>query len=128
MTTPSTPAQVLRRRREEREALLGRARSFAAQVATRADVITVVVFGSVARGDFHEASDVDVLVVAEGLPSRPLERLATLGVPPSRVEIVAWTSDEWRRARRRGDPVALECERVGVWLRGTPADLKPDTE
>ncbi|MGF1646051.1 MAG: nucleotidyltransferase domain-containing protein [Kineosporiaceae bacterium] len=128
MTSPATPAEVLQRRRAEREALLDRARRFAVDAGARIDVHAIVVFGSVARGDFHEVSDVDVLVVAERLPVRPVERLAAFGVPPSRVEIVAWTPDEWRRARRRGDPVALECERVGVWLRGTPADLEPGTE
>jgi predicted nucleotidyltransferase len=116
---------VLRRRREERQSLLDRARTFAADVEARADVRGVVVFGSVARGDFHESSDVDVLVVATDLPTRPLERLAALGVPPSRVELIAWTPDEWGRARRRGDPVALEVLRAGVWLRGTAADLDP---
>lgn len=125
MTSPAAAAQVIRRRHEEREALLDRARSFASEVEKRADVRGVVVFGSVARGDFHEASDIDVLVVATDLPTRPLERLAALGVPPSRVELIAWTPDEWGRARRRGDPVALECIRVGVWLRGSAADLDP---
>jgi hypothetical protein len=124
MTSPATPDEVLRRRRTEREALLDRARRFADDLDTGLDVRAVVVFGSVARGDFHEASDIDVLVVAEELPTHPLERLAALGVPPSRVEVVAWTPEEWRRAARRGDPVALEAERAGVWLRGTPEDLR----
>jgi uncharacterized protein len=128
MTSAATAAEVLRRRRAERDALLDRARRFAADLDTGLGVRAVAVFGSVARGDFHEASDVDVLVVADVLPARPLDRLAVLGVPPSRVEVVAWTPDEWRRARHRGDPVALECERVGVWLRGTPAHLEPGAE
>jgi predicted nucleotidyltransferase len=41
-------------------------------------LIAVVLFGSRARGDAHEGSDWDVLVIAEGLPSRPLERQALL--------------------------------------------------
>jgi predicted nucleotidyltransferase len=123
MTSPATPAEVLRRRENERKALLDRARRFADDLDTGLDVRAVVVFGSVARGDFHEASDVDVLVVANGLPVRPVERLAALGLPPSRVEVVAWTPEDWRRAAGRGDPVALEAERAGVWLQGTLAEL-----
>ncbi|MGF1663175.1 MAG: nucleotidyltransferase domain-containing protein [Kineosporiaceae bacterium] len=123
MTSPATPAEVLRRRRNEREALLDRARRFADDLDTGLDVRAVVVFGSVARGDFHEASDVDVLVIADGMPSRPLDRLAALGVPPSRVEVVAWTHEEWRRAVIMGDPVALEAARTGVWVQGTLSDL-----
>jgi predicted nucleotidyltransferase len=123
MTSPATPAEVLRRRRDEQEALLDRARRFVGDLDAGLDVRAVVVFGSVARGDFHEASDVDVLVVADALPPRPLDRLAAVGVPPSRVEVVAWTPEEWRRALTIGDPVASECAGAGVWLQGTLADL-----
>lgn len=83
------------------------------------DVRAVVVFGSVARGDFHDASDVDVLIVAGHLPRRALERNAAVGLAPPRVEFVAWTPDEWRREHDRGNPIALDaCERGHV-LRGT---------
>ncbi|MGH8908620.1 MAG: nucleotidyltransferase family protein [Egibacteraceae bacterium] len=43
----------------------------------------VVIFGSVARGDFNDTSDIDVLVVAERLPARATDRLAALGAYPS---------------------------------------------
>lgn len=123
----ATAAEVIRRRRDERDALLERARGFAEGLAgtdaATVDVRAVVVFGSVARGDFHDASDVDVLVIADGLPARPVDRAAALGLPPSRVEVVAWTTDEWRIASRRGDPVALESARVGIWLQGSRADV-----
>lgn len=36
----------------------------------RFNLVSVVVFGSVARGDFRSDSDIDVLIVADGLPDR----------------------------------------------------------
>ncbi|MGC8673942.1 MAG: nucleotidyltransferase domain-containing protein [Thermoprotei archaeon] len=38
------------------------------------DLISVVIFGSVARGDSRKDSDLDVLIVARGLPEGKLDR------------------------------------------------------
>lgn len=117
MTSP-TARQVLERRRHEQAALLSRADAFAAGLAPALDVRAVVVFGSVARGDFHDASDVDVLVIASGLPASPLARNATWGTAPARVEVVAWTPEEWEQELDRGNPIALEVCQHGRVLRG----------
>lgn len=110
--------QVLDRRRAERTALLAMAERFADALDPALAVCAVVVFGSVARGDFHDASDVDVLVVAADLPFPALERNAAVGIPPPRVEFVAWTPEEWRQEHERGDPIAVEACELGVVLRG----------
>lgn len=111
--------QVLDRRRAERSALLAVAERFAADLDAALGTRAVVVFGSVARGDFHDASDIDVLVVADELPQSALGRNAAVGLPPARLEFVAWTCEEWCRERDRGNPIAIEaCER-GVFLRGS---------
>lgn len=117
--TPPAAAQVIERRQLERATLLAEAARFADELDVMLRVRAVVVFGSVARGDFHDASDVDVLVVADDLPGSALARNAAVGLAPSRVEFIAWTPDEWRRERRRDNPIAVEaCER-GVVLRGS---------
>ncbi len=36
----------------------------------------IILFGSVARGDFHDESDIDVLVVAEGIQTHDLVEIA----------------------------------------------------
>jgi len=38
------------------------------------DLVSVVLFGSFARGDFHERSDIDLLIVVESLPESKFER------------------------------------------------------
>lgn len=113
---------VVARRRAERRELLGRAALLARGLDARLGVRAVVVFGSVARGDFNVYSDIDVLVVAEHLPGDYRQRLEAIGwPPPPRVEPVAWTPREYRRQRARRNPIAVEAERQGVWFVGDPA-------
>lgn len=122
----TTPAEVVARRRAERRGLLELARAFADQLDTSLQVRAVVVVGSVARGDFHEISDIDVVVVADSLPVSFLERPAALGVVPSRVEPVAWTPAEWHRQRARDNPLVVDAVDHGVWLVGSPRGLAGD--
>ncbi len=117
------PAAVLERRRAERAGLLASARAFVARLPDALGLRAVAVFGSVARGDFNVWSDVDVLIVAEGLSDDYWSRLAALGDVPSGIEPVVWTSSEWSRQRARGNPIALEAERHGVWLVGSLEQL-----
>lgn len=123
MTAP-TAAEVVARRRQERAALLDVAGRFADDLDQALAVCAVVVFGSVARGDHHRESDVDVLVVADRLPEDPLERLRAAGWPaPYPVELVVWTPDEWRDRLAKSDLIATEAVEVGVWLRGASGSL-----
>lgn len=120
------PAEVIARRRRERAALIDRGWAFARAIPAGVNVRGVVV-GSVARGDFQADSDVDVLVVAAGLPDHPVERLAAVGAPVAGIDAVVWTPGEWASQSRRGDPVAVEVREHGVWLTGSPADLDAAT-
>lgn len=63
-------------------------------------LVAAVLFGSRARGDAHDHSDWDILVIAEGLPDRPFARhLFLKRLLPSdcrgAVSIVARTPDEF---------------------------------
>lgn len=112
-----------RRRRRERRRALERAQLLADIAVSRLDVTAVVVFGSFARGDFHQDSDVDVLVIAEELPTRPLDRLALVEPRPPGVEPVLWTPEQWRRRLDRADLIAMEAAERGEWLVGSPDGL-----
>ncbi|MDP9451835.1 MAG: nucleotidyltransferase domain-containing protein [Actinomycetota bacterium] len=65
----------------QQAALLAPARRFAEDLDSALAVQAVVVFGSVARRDCHDHSDVDVLVVAHNLPERALDRKQPSGSP-----------------------------------------------
>jgi len=75
-------------------------------------LLAVILFGSVARGDCRPSSDVDLLVVAEGLPSSYLERASMLAL------IVARTRGERARLWRRGLYATLQM------LAYTPGELE----
>ncbi|MBA3472010.1 MAG: nucleotidyltransferase domain-containing protein [Rubrobacter sp.] len=64
------------------------------------DLVAVVLFGSRARGEAHEGSDWDVLVVANGLSERTLERAIRLKrmLPPAyrgEISLLAKTPEEF---------------------------------
>jgi predicted nucleotidyltransferase len=64
------------------------------------DLVVVVLFGSRARGEAREGSDWDVLVIANGLPGRTLERAIRLKrmFPPEyrgEVSLLAKTPEEF---------------------------------
>lgn len=121
-------AWVLQRRRRERDELLARARVFAAALPPALDVRAVVVFGSVARGDFNKWSDIDVLVVADACAGTPAERHARLEPVPGRIQPVVWTSAELSERLGRGDPIAIESLQAGRWVRGSPEDVAADAD
>ncbi|MCZ7528518.1 MAG: nucleotidyltransferase domain-containing protein [Acidimicrobiia bacterium] len=110
---------VAARRRQQAE-LIERVREWAAALDTRVPgVVAVVVFGSVARGDFNKWSDTDVLVVADELPADHLARAEVLAPVPPGVQPVAWTRDELHEARRKRNPIARESDEIGVCVHGS---------
>ncbi len=114
MTIPA-----VERRRAEQQARVEVAAAWAKRLATRQEVAAVVVFGSTARGDFNKWSDLDVLVIAPGLPGewRSRAELLMADAPPG-LQPVGWTPAELAERRRRGDPIARECDAVGVIVHG----------
>ena len=62
-------------------------------------LVSVMLFGSVARGDWDKNSDIDVLVIAEGWDDRPVwERIREL----RRAKIILEESLEYKEALRAG--------------------------
>lgn len=111
-------SKALQARVEERERLLGLARSYVDGLARRQPLLAAVVVGSVARGDFNVWSDVDV-VVAERLPERAPDRAMFLAEDaPGGVQPIGFTPEELVLALRRGNPLAQEAVTGGVVLRG----------
>lgn len=81
----------------------------------------VLLFGSIARGDFDAASDADILVLGSPPPDEGL-----CGAAGRDVDVVAWDAARWQRALADGHPFAraVEAEAVELWretVRGTTA-------
>jgi predicted nucleotidyltransferase len=62
-------------------------------------LISMVLFGSRARGDYAKSSDFDILIIAESLPERYLARMGYIRTPllnfEEKVSIIAKTPDEF---------------------------------
>jgi len=110
---------VVERRRAEQRARIDAVAIWAKAFAAGREVTAVVVFGSTVRGDFNKWSDTDVLVVAEELPDEWRSRMEVVmaGAPPG-LQALGWTPAELVERRRRRDPIALECDGVGVVVHG----------
>jgi uncharacterized protein len=98
----------------------------AARLAEAAGAERVILFGSYARGEAGETSDVDLLIVAESnLPrfkrSRPLYRL--LRPYPFSMDLVVYTPEEVERGRQSPMSFVSMVLREGktVYVRGTQA-------
>lgn len=115
-----TVHRIILRRQAERDAAIEKARAYALTMQDRVAVRAVIVFGSYARGDFNKWSDIDVLVIADGLPEgfRARTRLLHEAALPG-IQVVGWTASEAVRRRARHDPIALEAETRGVTVLGS---------
>lgn len=112
-------AKAVERRRRELEELRGLARDYVQALERRIPLTAAAIAGSVARGDFNVWSDVDVLVVSDALPDRVPDRgLLLAHDAPPRVQPVGYTTAEFERAHRRGDPLVREALDIGVPLAG----------
>jgi predicted nucleotidyltransferase len=78
----------------------------------------VIVFGSVARGDYTAASDIDLVIVrpiSGRMPSRISEALGPCweADPPLPVEPLVYTPEEYDRLLADGNPLLREVTRHG---------------
>ncbi len=108
--------KVIEERRDQRRQALRVAYRFAKCVERKLGPVRVIVYGSYARGDFNEWSDIDVLVITrEGLPVNPVHRLDLVEECISEypvVEPVIITVEEL--IRRKNNPVIREALERGV--------------
>ena len=65
-------------RHRQREEFMEMAQTYAEKLREKLGKLMAIVYGSVARGDFNLGSDVDILIISEGLPHHPLERMEVL--------------------------------------------------
>lgn len=109
--------KVVELRKRLREEAIERARVFA-ECVRRLGRVTVVVFGSYARGDFNVWSDIDVLIITDAaLPSNPLRRLDAIEeclLIASNVEPIILTINEFRDRLRKRDPAVVEAVERGI--------------
>ena len=107
--------KALEERRRQRERLVEIARTYAEELRGSLGQLTAIVYGSVSRGDFNLGSDVDILIISEGLPHHPLERMEVLyscHEPP--LEPKGYTHTEFRTLLAKRNSVLAEVLKEGI--------------
>jgi predicted nucleotidyltransferase len=86
--------------------------------------VKILLFGSAARGDADTYSDLDVIVVAERLAPRFLDRIAQaydLLDPRYAIDILLYTPEEYEDMLADENPLLEAAEREGRELYARPA-------
>ena len=104
----SKPA-ILRELKRSLESLLGD------------QLVSMVLFGSMARGDYHDESDIDVAVIARGLTrelkGRILDEVAELELKHHiPLSVLVLSEGEFNRLKERERRIALDIEGEGIPL------------
>ncbi|HIC95232.1 TPA: nucleotidyltransferase domain-containing protein [Candidatus Bipolaricaulota bacterium] len=102
----------------DRDSILARLTRWAQELGRDENVLAVVLFGSLARGDQTPASDADILIILRDSPLRFDERIPAfmpsgIGVG---VDIFPYTLNEVRRGLKEGWGVARIALEEGLYL------------
>ena len=109
--------RVIELRKKEKENLLEEAEDYLKKLKERLGPLSGIVFGSVSRGDFNDASDIDVVVIAEKLPDHPIRRLEVLLSPwAPGIDPKGYTPFEFELMRKKGNPFIQLILEEGIVL------------
>ena len=84
-------------------------------------LVSMVLFGSMARGDYHDESDIDVAVIVRGLTrelkGRILDEVAELELEHHMpLSVFVLSEEEFNRLKKRERRIALDIEAEGIPL------------
>jgi predicted nucleotidyltransferase len=86
---------------EDREKIYERLKEFAQHLRSKHKVKKVFLYGSFARGDFHEGSDIDLIIVGEFEGKMPQRIGAILDLTSLPVEPLVYTEAEFEQMKDR---------------------------
>ncbi len=88
--------------------LPGKINSLVEKLASHIDIKKVYLFGSVARNDFNEGSDIDLAIIGD-FKERFLDRSdKILEMTELPIEPLCYTEQEFEEMRRKGNPFVKE--------------------
>jgi len=84
--------------------------------------LCIILFGSVARGDYNERSDIDLVIISNSFPKNSLKRLKLLmdligNLTP--IEPFGYTDEEFKNMIEKRHLTALFAMEEGIALYGT---------
>jgi predicted nucleotidyltransferase len=91
-------------------------RKFAARLRKRYRLKAIYLFGSCARGAFHEGSDIDLVIVGD-FKERFFDRIGSvMDLTDLPIEPLVYTPDEFAQMLKNGNPLMEEVVRHGIAL------------
>ncbi len=88
--------------------LPGKIKRFVEKLASHIDIKKVYLFGSVARNDFNEGSDIDLAIIGD-FRERFLDRAdKILEMTELPIEPLCYTEQEFEEMKRKGNPFVNE--------------------
>jgi uncharacterized protein len=92
--------------------------SFFHEIIDRFEIDQIILFGSFARGDFHENSDVDLIIVGN-FRENFFDRIGKiLEIAPLELEIepFIYTKEEFSKMKQSGNPFILNALSEGLMI------------
>ena len=82
-------------------------------------LVSIVLFGSMVRGDYNDESDIDVAVIVHGLTRKLkgqiLDEVAELELEHHRpLSVLVLSEEEFNHLKKRERRIALDIEREGI--------------
>ncbi|BER91697.1 nucleotidyltransferase domain-containing protein [Atrimonas thermophila] len=100
----------------DREKLIESVKEFAQKLKILFPIEKIYLYGAVARGEIHEGSDIDLIIVGN-FKERFFERIGLiLELTELPIEPLVYTSEEFKALQEEGNPLIEEALRTGVEL------------
>ena len=101
---------------ENSEDLLNEIRAFAGRLKESLPVREVYLYGSFARGEVHEGSDIDLLIIGD-FTERFFERIGKiLDLTDLPIEPLVYTVKEFEEFKKSGNPFITEILKTAILL------------
>ena len=98
MSSESSLREVLKARARARERIIRDLASYARGLRENLGRVSVILFGSLARGDHNLWSDIDVIIISERFRGiRFVERCLEIEDPFGNLSPICWTPEEFER-------------------------------
>ena len=99
---------------DESKRLIDRIKSFAQQLKSTLPVHKVYLFGSFARAEIHEGSDIDLLIIGN-FDERIFERIGkVLDLTDLPIQPLVYTEEEFDMLQESGSPLVEEILKSGI--------------
>jgi hypothetical protein len=101
---------------EHSEELFDEIKSFASKIAKLLPVKSVYLYGSFAKGEIHEGSDIDLIIIGD-FKERIFDRIGRiLDLTDLPVEPIVYTTEEFAELKNSRNPFIMEMLKTAIRL------------